>query len=131
MIVVDSSFLVAIHSAEDASHKQAVEIAKKVDPATVVLLPAEVFSETINTLWHKVSKSTAVKTVKEILSREEYSVPETTKEIHQIALEKFERQPNSVSFTDCLVMAFTDHFKTKTILGFDESFSKSGYSLPS
>lgn len=130
MIIADSSFLVALHSIGDASHKQAIEAVKKVDPTTVVILPAEVFSETINTLWHKVSKATAVKAVENILSREEYSIPETTNEIRKSALNKFEKQPNSVSFTDCLVMAFADHFKTKTVLSFDESFSKSGYSLP-
>lgn len=130
MTIADSSYLVAVHSLDDASYQRAKEIIKKVDPVEVVVLPAEVFSETINTLWRKVSKATAVKAVENILSREEYSFPETTKEIRESALKKFTKQPNSVSFTDCLVMAFADHFKTKTILGFDESFSRSGYLLP-
>lgn len=130
VVLIDSSYLVAISSQDDASHRQAQNLALRVVSSNIVLiLPGEVFSETINTLWRKVNKATAIKAVKVILSSS-YSLPQTTDAIRLSALEKFEKQPNSVSFTDCLVMAFADSFKTKTILGFDEAFVKSGYSLP-
>ena len=40
MIIVDSSFLVALHSLSDASHDQAIETIKKIDPTSVIVLPA-------------------------------------------------------------------------------------------
>lgn len=35
------------------------------------------------------------------------------------------------SFTDCLVMAMADAYSTVCIFGFDATFAKSGYVLPS
>ncbi len=40
--------------------------------------------------------------------------------------------PQSVSYTDCVVMAVADEYHTTQIFGFDEDFKKHGYRvLPS
>ncbi len=130
VIVCDSSYLFSLAVAIDSNYKKALQISKQLETFDTIVLPAEVFSETMNALWKKISKSQAILTAKDILETNYYFFAETTSEVRSTALAKFEKQSNSVSFTDCLVMAFADHFKTKTILGFDESFSKSGYLLP-
>ncbi len=130
VFIVDSSWLVALSSQDDTTHSQARKIADRISSETVVILPAEVFSETINALWRKVNKPTALRAAESVLSSTAYTFLETTKEIRLAAVKVFEKAKKTISFTDCLVMTFADHFKTKTILGFDESFSKSGYSLP-
>jgi predicted nucleic acid-binding protein len=43
------------------------------------------------------------------------------------ALERFKTQPQGVSFTDCVVMAYADAFQTKDIFGFDKQFADAGY----
>lgn len=46
------------------------------------------------------------------------------------ALDRFARQPTSMSFTDCIVMACADAWETRDIFGFDAVFRKNGYRLP-
>mgnify|MGYP003394080047 CR=1 FL=1 len=129
-IVVDSSYLVSLSHEKDSLYKRAQNIAKSLSGEIILILPAEVFSETINAVAKKIDKKIGIRVAENILSSQFYNFWETNKEIRLEALGKFKTQPNSVSFTDCLVMAFADHFKTKHILGFDEAFSKNGYSLP-
>lgn len=69
----------------------------------------------------------AVKQGEDLLSSRILIMVETTPIICQNAFDKFKKQPKSVSFTDCLVMAFADEFATKDIFGFDEAFRKNGY----
>ena len=129
-LIVDSSYLISLSHEKDALYKKAGTIAANLSSETTIVLPAEIFSETINAIWRKVSKPLALEIAQSILSSNAYTFLETTGEIRSSALEKFKRQPNSVSFTDCLVMAFADELKTKYILGFDETFTKNGYTLP-
>ena len=41
--------------------------------------------------------------------------------------EKFGTVPQSVSFTDCLVMAVADEYGTRDIFGLDKQFTDAGY----
>jgi predicted nucleic acid-binding protein len=43
------------------------------------------------------------------------------------AKEKFAELPQSVGFTDCLVMATADEYETSDIFGFDKQFADAGY----
>lgn len=47
--------------------------------------------------------------------------------IGKAALEKFEALEDTVSLTDCIVMAVADHYETKDIFGFDKQFADAGY----
>jgi predicted nucleic acid-binding protein len=61
------------------------------------------------------------------LQSEVFTVIDTTPTMRNSALALYDKQPASVSFTDCLVMACADEYKTKLIFGFDSAFRKNGY----
>jgi predicted nucleic acid-binding protein len=46
------------------------------------------------------------------------------------AVDLLEQQKASDSFVDTLVMAYTDHYGTRRIFGFDAVFSRNGYEIP-
>jgi predicted nucleic acid-binding protein len=78
-------------------------------------------------LEKKFNHTSAVKAAKIVLESKTFIVENTLESARNHALEKFKTQGESVSFTDCIVMAFADEYKTKAIFGFDESFKRSGY----
>ena len=129
IVIIDSSFLVAINYQPDLTYERAERLVNKLSPSTLLILPCEVFSETINTIWRKIAKIRAQEVAYDVISSEVYTFEQTTPEIYNTALRKFEKQKKDVSFTDCIVMAFADSFKTKKILGFDEAFNKNGYTV--
>ena len=127
-IIADSSGLVSLALSTDSNHKQAVLIASQIEKNNkTLILPGEIFAETINILGKKVSKEIAVFTANKILKSDLFQIIESSNAQRLSALEKFQKQPRSVSFTDCVVMASADHFDTKDIFGFDEIFKKNGY----
>ncbi|OGE09984.1 hypothetical protein A3A60_03865 [Candidatus Curtissbacteria bacterium RIFCSPLOWO2_01_FULL_42_26] len=128
IVVVDSSALVSLFSPDDSNH----QIAKKLsltlkNQNTVLIVPGEIFTETVNVFGKKISHEIATKYGSFILTRQEYTIAETNHLIRGSAFEKFQDQPKSVSFTDCLVMAFADDYETREIFGFDDAFRKNGY----
>ena len=127
-IIVDSSALFSIFSPSDTNHniakKIGLDIAKQ---AFSLIVPGEIFTETVNVLGKKINHQITSKYGSFILTTEDYIIFETTPQIRAEAFNKFQKQPRSVSFTDCLVMAFADEFETKEIFGFDETFRKNGY----
>ena len=127
-IIVDSSALISLFSADDSNHKFAAKISKTIfKNHKIVCIPGEVFAETVNTIGKKFSHKQALKFGREILDSKEYQIVDTTEELRTDALTVFKSQAESVSFTDCIVMATADHFSTKEIFGFDKTFSKNGY----
>ncbi|MBI2326892.1 PIN domain-containing protein [Candidatus Curtissbacteria bacterium] len=127
-VIADSSALVAQASTVDHDHNLAVSLSihiKKTNRALII--PGEIFAETLNVLGKKVNHELSVETGWKFLESKELSIMEATLQIRKKTLEKFQRQPKSVSFTDCLVMAFADEFETNEIFGFDETFAKNGY----
>ena len=127
-IVADSSAIVSLALSTDSNHKQAVLLAKQIEKDNkILILPGEIFAETINILGKKVSKEIAVFTGNKILKSDLFQIIESSNTQRLLAIEKFQKQPRSVSFTDCLLMILADHFDTKDIFGFDEIFKKNGY----
>lgn len=130
-IIADASALVSLAYLDDVNHKQALSIADEMKrSAASLIIPTEVFAETINILGKKFNHTLANRFAEELFSSSEYDTLDTNQEIRIHALEKFKRQAESVSFTDCLVMAVADSYETKEIFGFDDCFKKNGYSLP-
>lgn len=126
-IIGDSSAFFSLVIKKDQNHSNATTTIRKIiDNKASVIVP-EVFTELVNILGKKVGHLVAIKTGKMILQKPELTIMETTDVIRRNAFEKFKKQPESVSFTDCLVMAFADSFETKEIFGFDEAFRKNGY----
>lgn len=129
-IIADSSGLVSLVTETDSNHQAAVELAERmVEIDGSVLVPVEVFAETLNILGKKAGKETAVKTGEMLLSSETFLVEESNEEIRRDACVKFQELPESVSFTDCAVMAFADYYGLKHIFGFDAIFEKQGYAM--
>ena len=126
-VIADSSALVSLASVSDRNYNQAISLSNQlVQENRQIIIPTEVFSETVNVLGRNGSHQMAYGTANQILSSNPI-IPETTPKIRQEALTKFKNQPESVSYTDCIVMANADSFKTKDIFGFDEVFRKNGY----
>lgn len=127
-VIADSSALISLALSKDSNHKPAIIISRQLEKSSSkVIVSREIFSETINVLGKKVGKEIAVFAGNSILKSKLFEIVDSSNLISLSALEKFQKQPGSVSFTDCLVMAFADEFETKNILGFDECFKKSGY----
>jgi predicted nucleic acid-binding protein len=96
-----------------------------------IIVPTDVFAECLNLLGKKSSHETALRMAYELLtpSPNSFEVLEATYVIRKAALQKFKQQTASVSYTDCVVMAFADQYQTETIFGFDAAFRKNGYQI--
>ncbi len=127
-VIIDSSAFISLGTITDSNFEKANTISKQIekDDRTIVM-PSEVFTEIINVVGKKVGHDAAIKQGSKILSSGTITIVETTPDIRRNAFFKFQKQPKSVSFTDCLVMAFADEFETKEIFGFDEAFRKNEY----
>jgi len=127
-IIADSSGLISLISEDDTNHKLAIKIAQELsDLSTLIVVPSDVFSETLNVIGKKFSHDLALRVGKEITSSSTYMLIETDALLTNNALSLFSSQAESVSFTDCMVMVFADKFKTKDIFGFDKVFKTNGY----
>lgn len=127
-LIIDSSAFIALGTITDTNYKKASSISNRISEENRrIVMPGKIFTEIINVAGKKVNHQAALDQAHKILSSSAMHIEETTPKIRQNALKKFEKQPESVSFTDCLVMAFADEFETKEIFGFDEVFKRNGY----
>lgn len=127
-IVADSSGLVSLISKTDKNQRIALKVIHSlIKVKGLILIPTEVFAETLNVLGKKIDKETAIEANNIIKTSKVFFIGESAPAIRAKAIEKLKRQLSSVSFTDCLVMAFADEQKTKDIFGFDEVFHRNGY----
>jgi predicted nucleic acid-binding protein len=125
VIIADTSGLVSLFLPDDHNHEVALKAAEKLRSAHKdILIPAAVFVELLNILGRKVGHTTALAAVSELSPP--FLVLTTQTNVPQ-ALKKFEALPQSVSFTDCLVMAVADEYATSDIFGFDKQFADAGY----
>ncbi|MBI1982498.1 MAG: PIN domain-containing protein [Candidatus Levybacteria bacterium] len=127
-IIIDTSAFISLGTITDSNYKRSQTIGSRIQKENrSVIVPGDIFTEVINVIGKKVSHKAAAIQANEILSSKTLIIVETTPKIRNLAFEKFKKQPASVSFTDCFVMAFADEFETKEIFGFDEAFRKNGY----
>lgn len=127
-IVVDTSALISLLSKDDKNHKAAIQVTSQISKENkTIVLPGEMITEFINVLGKKAGHKVAIQRGNILLTSHEYKVVETHEKIRLQAFEIFKRQPDSVSLTDCIVMAFANEYETKEIFGFDELFRKNGY----
>ena len=127
-LITDSSGLFSLTVKTDINHPKALKISKNLlQTKGTIIIPGEIFAEVINILGKKIGKKVAIKTGRMFISSDIFTIIDTTNKIRLLAFKLFQNQPSSVSFTDCLVMAFADEYKTKDIFGFDEAFKKNGY----
>ncbi|MBI2007461.1 MAG: PIN domain-containing protein [Candidatus Blackburnbacteria bacterium] len=127
-IVADTSALISLFSPNDLNHKLAENLSLGIKRKnSSFIIPGEIATEVINVFGKKISHEIAVLYGRKILNTKEFTILETTPEIRFSAFAKFQKQPKSVSFTDCLVMAFADEYATKEVFGFNDVFRKNGY----
>ena len=127
-IIADSSGIISLISETDKNHARAVEISGTLEKAKgSIIIPSDVFCETLNIAGKKLGHRIALTISEKIQSVNTFLILDTSEKIRKRALEIFREQPESVSFTDCMVMASADSFETKDIFGFDEVFQKCGY----
>jgi len=128
IIIADSSGIISLISESDKNHPLAEDVSLKLEKDKgSVIIPSEVFAETLNIAGKKLGHRIALLIAEKILSVATLLISDTNEMIRKRALEVYKDQPESVSFTDCIVMANADSFKTKDIFGFDEVFRKNGY----
>ena len=127
-IILDTSAFISLGNIDDSNYEKARSIGTDIEKKKLnIVVPGEIFTEIINVVGKKIGHKAAILQSEKILKSESFTIAETTHQIRMEALEKFARQPKSVSFTDCLVMAFADEYETREIFGFDEVFRKNGY----
>ena len=128
-IIADSSGLVSLAISDDANHQSAVASAKQLqDESRPIIVPAEVFSETLNIIGRQSGHQLAMGTAEIVLSAgSTFLYEQTSRSVLEKALQQFGTITGSVSFTDCIVMAYADEYKTSDIFGFDRQFETAGY----
>ena len=128
VIVADSSGLISLASETDQNYHKAVDISKNLAKVNgLIIVPSDVFSETLNIAGKKLGHQAAISTAEATFSSGTFLILDTTEILRENAFTIFKEQSESVSFTDCVVMAVADHFETKEIFGFDEAFRRNGY----
>ncbi len=132
LLVADTSALISLVSLDDANHAKAVRWSEQIfGDQTSIVIPGEVFTEFMNVFGKRAGHDEAMAKGRLLLVSPEYQIVETTSGVRERALLLFNRQKQSVSFTDCIVMAFADEYQTNGIFGFDHVFVDNGYNAPS
>ena len=126
--IADSSALVSLIDENDHNHKEAVKVAEKLREASrPIILPLDVFVETINVIGKKFGHETAMKAARYLLSSDSEFLLLETRPYLIPALNTLDVQAPAVSLTDCIIMAIADDYGTKEIFGFDKQFQDAGY----
>ncbi len=130
-IIADTSGIVSLVNDYDSNHNLSIIAAKSIYNKGFIIVSCEVFSEIINIVGKKIDKESAVQTGKMLLNSTTFVIKESNQKIRNNALLKFQKLSNSVSFTDCIVMSFSDYYQleNKYIFGFDKIFKKEGYNI--
>jgi predicted nucleic acid-binding protein len=130
-IIADSSALISLFVTSDVNNTKARSILTAISKAEhAIIIPTEVFAETINLLGKKFNHTQAIEAASLLLKTDMFIIAPTTTVMRQNALKEFGKMPKGVSYTDCLVMAAADLYGTSAVFGFDDIFRKSGYQLP-
>jgi predicted nucleic acid-binding protein len=135
VVVLDSSGLISLLRPDDELHECAIEVKTKIaNEGLRLLLPYEVFAESLNVIGKKHSRQAAFQTAKILLAGNDTGdlelVPSDLKALDSAARLQTTAL-GSPSFIDCLVMVTADQHVTKYVFGFDATFKQNGYRLPS
>lgn len=127
-LIIDTSAFISLGTITDSNYQRAQSISGYIKKENrTIIVPGDIFTETMNVIGRQVGHKAAIIQANDIFLDQTLEVVEITPQVRQNALNKFKKQSKSVSFTDCIVMAFADEYETKEIFGFDESFKQNGY----
>jgi predicted nucleic acid-binding protein len=130
-LIADSSGLISLASLADQNHQAARDAFAnlKQTPCTIVI-PGDIFTETINTLNKRAPHELAAGTAAYLMHTPPFLLSEATPEIRREALNRFQAQGNAaLSYADQVVMSFADAFDTRELFAFDEGMKKQGYTI--
>lgn len=134
VVVVDSSALISLMNVADQLHEQAIAINEVlVRQDWRVLVPCDVFSETLNAVGKKIGRPEAIEIGQVLIEQHlagafEFVHAEPSWYASALTIQK--RGAGNPSFIDCLVMALATVHGAQHIFGFDATFRKNGYELP-
>jgi predicted nucleic acid-binding protein len=129
-IIADASGLISLTVTTDSNHGVAKTYIEALLPDKAIVVPTEIFAETVNLLGKKFGHGKAIEAVQILADFAWFTIEPTSDLVRDRALEIFEDVGQDVSYTDCLVMAMAEQHGTIDIFGFDEIFFKRGFSLP-
>jgi predicted nucleic acid-binding protein len=131
LIIAESSGLISLTIKSDTNHAAAVRFVKQIAAHNqTVIIPCEIFAETVNLLGKKFGHARAIEAIEIILDGSVFVVEDTGDSIRRNALNWFGGMAEGVSYTDCIVMAVANANETPFVFGFDDTFSKNGLQLP-
>lgn len=124
-ILVDADALVALAKEDDANHKKAVEIARRIKEANLFLSPLTI-PEAVSVLSHRVSQPAAVAFLREALQRR-FSAFSLTEELEAGTDKIFVAQKaRGTSWADCLNIALARQYSVDAIFSFDKVYARNG-----
>lgn len=131
LVIADSSGIISLINPPDSDHRHALRLIKRLEQIRgSIIVPEDVYSETVNIVGRKLGHQVAVAVGKQLLGSAAFILGETSAEIREAGFEMFEDQSSAVSLTDCLVMAWAEYYDTRDIFGFDAVFRQNGYRMP-
>jgi predicted nucleic acid-binding protein len=130
-LIADSSGLVSLVSTADINHQAARRTLAHLEqtPCTIIV-PGDIFTETINTLNKIGSYRLAADTCAYLAHTPPFLLNDVFPEIRRDAVARFHAHGNgSLSFADWIVLAVADAFETTEIFGFDDGMNRQGYTI--
>ena len=129
-LIADTSGLISLAVQSDSNHEPAVAATESLQGKEhTILVPYEVYIETLNVLGKRVGHTRAIAVASYLSHTALFLVIDSSAEARQEAITRFATLPKDVSFTDAMVMAVADEYRTWGIFGFDEAFKKGGYQI--
>lgn len=130
-VICDTSAIISLSASDDSNHQKAIHSSTIIQVKNLdFIIPPEVFGETLNIAGKKLGKAKQLDIAERLTINHVYTFTDSTPPMRTYAIELLKKLPVSVSYIDCLVMAFAHVLETKFIFGFDEAFEKNGYILP-
>jgi predicted nucleic acid-binding protein len=138
VVILDSSAVIAQINVKDHWHQKADAIANVIaHTERRVMLPSEVFAETLNRIGNNIGRHEAVLVGRALLARDATGAMLLTRSTPARAtaalalLDTVAAPPDKrPSFIDCLVMATANAYRSREIFGFDAVFTLHGYHVP-
>ena len=126
MILLDSSFLVAVEVATDQNHEYAIKLMDKIINGEFgdAIISDYIFDETISVTFNKTKALSKAILVGESLNKS-CNLLKVSEVIFNKSWETFKKQKNKkLSFTDCTNLALMKEHNIKYIANFDKEFTK-------
>ncbi len=126
MIILDSSFLVAVEVKEDQNHEKAIIIRDKIIKGDFgdIIISDYIFDETVTVTLNKTKDLNKAIEVGEILM-DLTDLLKIEEEIIERSWELFKKQKETkFSFTDCTILALMQENGITNIATFDKDFKK-------